>query len=923
MSRLPTSRPRGRFPVFPTLAFFLTLLSACTMPLITKDMVAAAKDRDGFSAAAGNRSTTLTWTPDPTVASYSVYYTIDGGAPTEAYSVKLLDVEPPLAITDLANGSRHTFQLRTRYGNGATAVSALVEAIPLAPNTLTPSVEPGVGHVVVSWNPIRGSDVFEVWRADSRQGPFTNVSGPVSGTRWTDKNASDGTPRAYAVKPAGTGMDQLSSANYGASFPFTGERIGLAGGLAMREAQRVAVRGSLAYVASASSIVWGDAPVDARNGGLAVIDIANPESPKPLGSVSWPFSLPEAIVLSPDGRYAFVANAGVVYEYHGKRSGSVVVVDLLDPRNPVLVQRFEPSDNSLYNPRALALSADGKCLVVANGSVSMYTPVMNPQGSLQAFSIGASGIGERTAVAPAAAGGAADFRSVAFSEDGRYLFAGAFVDNPSFAFRLFRGETTLDGGGAIVALSGPQEVLATGFSDPSATLRGMDRVTAVRAGRKLHIGYGKNLVVVDIGDPSNPAILASEKALLPGKVNSLTLRGQYCFLACSDGVLRAMILNEDNQLSLMGSRYLGPGAIGSRDLTMCSDGVHVLVADGDGGLAVARGMLPDPPKLIGSLALENAVRGITQLFLDGDHAYLLERVGTNNVQLRVVDIANPAAPRKGGSKLLMKTDGSGTPTSVTPYLALHGGVLYRAAHWEGLGAIDVSDPENPRDLGVLPSPSSRYCGLAVSGSNVFTISYGEMGNLECFDAGDPAALTKRAAQMKFVGAYSSLALLGGYAYALTYSFIASEYTVRLEAFDLSEALDCGVKQPVIATTYGYSTTTDSPSLVLRSGAAMVQEKAGTRAFDLSNSGNPIPAAAATTMGSKALLAWHGDYLFFGDGSVWRADAATAVKMFSFRGENGAVLLPEALQARGKYVYLIAVGADSIPRLFVFDLFPES
>ncbi|MBL8968122.1 MAG: hypothetical protein JNG85_14040, partial [Spirochaetaceae bacterium] len=563
-----TTRLRGGFRVAAMLALGLLSTTACKMPLLTKEMVAAAKDPGGFGASAGNRAVTLSWTPDPTVASYSVYYTIDGGAPTEAYSEKLLDVKPPLTIRGLANGSRHAFQLKARYANGTVVDSALAEAIPLAANSLAPAVRPGVGEVLVSWNPIRGSDLFEVWRADSRRGPFTNVSGPVRGTSWTDKNAADGAPRVYAVKPAGTGSDQLSSANYGAAFPFSGGRIGLAGGLAMRAAQRVAVRGSLAYVVRASSVVWGGTPVDAINGGLAVVDISDPESPKPLGSVAWPFCLPEAIVLSPDGRYAFVANAGAVYEYHGKRSGSVVVVDLRDPGNPVILQRFEPSDNSLYNPRALALSADGKSLVVANGGVLMYTPVYNPPGNLQAFSIDASGIGARTAVAPAASNGAADFRNVAFGEDGRHLFAGAFIGNPRYGFGLHRSEATFDANGAITALSAPEEVLAAGFSDPSATYSYADRTSMERAGRNLHIGYGKNLVVVDIGDPLAPAILASEKAVLPAKINSIAVRGQYSFLASSDGVLRAMSLNEAGQLSVMGNRYLYGGSLGSRGVAM-------------------------------------------------------------------------------------------------------------------------------------------------------------------------------------------------------------------------------------------------------------------------------------------------------------------------------------------------------------------
>lgn len=918
----PTARRlRGAFPACATLALCLVAAAACKMPLITKDMVAAAKDPGGFGATAGNRAVTLSWTPDPTVASYSVYYTIDGGAPTEAYSEKLLDVKPPLAITDLANGSRHVFQLRARYANGTVVDSALVEAIPLAANSLVPTVRAGVGEVLVSWNPIRGSDLFEVWRADSRSGSFTNVSGPVRGTSWTDKNAADGVPRAYAVKPAGTGPDQLSSANYGASFPFSGGSIGLAGGLAMREAQRVAVRGSLAYVATASTILWGDAPDDVRKGGLAVVDLSDPEAPRQLGSVSWPFSLPEAMVLSPDGRYAFVANAGVVYEYHGKRSGSIVVVDLLDPRKPAIVQRFEPSDNSLYNPRALAMSADGKSLVVANGSVWMYTPVMNPPGSLQAFSIGASGIGARTAVAPAAANGATDFRNVAFGEDGLHLFAGAFLGNPRYGFSLHRSVATLDTHGAITALSEPEEVLAAGFSDPSTTYGYADRTSLERAGRNLYIGYGKNLVVVDIGDPLVPAILASEKTILPAKINSIAVRGQYSFLASSDGLLRAMMLNESGQLSVMGSRYLNGGSLGSRGVAMSPDGIHAIVADGDGGLAVARGMLPASPKPLGSLALDNHTVGAPQLVLDGEYAYLLEGVwaSPDKIQLRVVDIANPAAPRNRGSIVFMKLDGTAAMNGNRISLALSGGLLYYAAQLEGVGVMDVSDPDNPRDLGAIASPNARFTGLAVSGSQVFTVSQSATGSLECFDAGNPAAMTKRGAQLPSGGEFSSLSLLGGYAYTLA----KSGTTVFLGAYDLSEALDAGIQQPFIVPVYAYSGTSSTPSLIVRPGAALLREDGGIRAVDLSNPGIPLPAGTTQVMGSGALLAWQGDYLFFGDGSVWYATGASAIKMFSFKDENGAVLVPQTLAVRGKYVYLTTHGAGYTARLHVFDLFPGS
>ncbi|MEE8440257.1 MAG: fibronectin type III domain-containing protein, partial [Spirochaetia bacterium] len=105
----------------------------------------ASSDIPSFSAVAGNEEITLSWEPVPMAASYTLYYTTDGGQPSEFYGNTIADVTSPYPLTGLENGSRHVFLLQSVSAASEKDYSEYVESIPLSTATLQPNLQEGSG----------------------------------------------------------------------------------------------------------------------------------------------------------------------------------------------------------------------------------------------------------------------------------------------------------------------------------------------------------------------------------------------------------------------------------------------------------------------------------------------------------------------------------------------------------------------------------------------------------------------------------------------------------------------------------------------------------------------------------------------------------------------------------------------------------
>ena len=112
----------------------------------------------------------------------------------------------------------------------------------------------------------------------------------------------------------------------------------------------------------------------------------------------------------------------------------------------------------------------------------------------------------------------------------------------------------------------------------------------------------------------------------------------------------------------------------------------------------------------------------TVVSVHGERAY----VG-DGPTLRIVDIADPAAPAAAGSVTL--------PENVYG-IDVAGAVAYAAIDFGGLATVDVSDPAAPRLLATFRTPGQAL-SIAVTGTTAAVTN--RLSGLELIDVSDPAA----------------------------------------------------------------------------------------------------------------------------------------------------------------------------------------
>jgi len=133
----------------------------------------AGNDIPSFTATPDNHKITLNWDNVPLARSYAIYYTTNGTFPSEYFGKKIENAESPFVFSGLKNGNLHIFLLQAPSPEGyEDNWSDYQKAIPLSKNTLAPIITSYYGKLLVEWENIPKTDDFEVWRAESKDGPF-------------------------------------------------------------------------------------------------------------------------------------------------------------------------------------------------------------------------------------------------------------------------------------------------------------------------------------------------------------------------------------------------------------------------------------------------------------------------------------------------------------------------------------------------------------------------------------------------------------------------------------------------------------------------------------------------------------------------------------------------------------------------------
>ncbi|MBU0519347.1 T9SS type A sorting domain-containing protein [bacterium] len=271
--------------------------------------------------------------------------------------------------------------------------------------------------------------------------------------------------------------------------------------------------------------------------------------------------------------------------------------------------------------------------------------------------------------------------------------------------------------------------------------------------------YSGNLKALDVSDPENPQIAASdsysggsafrldaEGGLLLVSVKghglkiydtsdplSMTIAGEYVttetindmdilgdlllLLSQSSGLLIFDISDPGNlvqlsQTSISGSRY---------SLAVTSDSL-LTIASGTTGLHIYSIADPSAPRLMDTVTLDQ--KGFHDVVCNDTHAYAVYRqVMINSGGFAVVDLSDPP-----NFEILAQPTAFGVDPFPDNGLFLTGDTLFFAATQGGFGVWDISDPENPSRYGGwggawLPGNLARWSTRCTAGGgNAYNIS---------------------------------------------------------------------------------------------------------------------------------------------------------------------------------------------------------
>jgi hypothetical protein len=500
--------------------------------------------------------------------------------------------------------------------------------------------------------------------------------------------------------------------------------------------QDIALAGSLAYVATG-------------NGGLQVVDLANPAVPVLRSSLALP-GLPNHVLIV--GSLAYVASAGL--------EGGLLVLDLADPARPTLRSR-----TPVYGSATGVTVANGRAYVAAGYG-----------GGLQIFDLPVDGppLARGRLITPGPA------LAVAASSTHAYLAAGfcgiqtidiTNPDQPTLLHEAASGNATklalAAGDTVLYVAAGDDGLRAFGVvSDgrPLGIERG-DRIAATgftsdfsfSFGDLIHLATGSgglqiyNVEYDFFGFPRGYQLVNTLPALLPETIASSNFGTSY-------------LLATANQLARMAaSDPVAPTIIASSTITATirdlarNDTLLVAAAASNGLLILQETSANAGPALQATLPITGSASAVA---LAGSTAYAA--LGSGG--LASINVSNPQQPRVqhyvdtpgqalglviSGTLALVADGGSlraydATTLRLTGVLTASGGTSYRtvalrgtlayAAGAGGLSVIDVANPERPVLLGTY----TTLAGLSLAfGPDERLVMACGIGGVALFDLHNP------------------------------------------------------------------------------------------------------------------------------------------------------------------------------------------
>ena len=166
-----------------------------------------------LKATPGDAVVTLTWTASAGATGYNVKRATTSGGP---YAQLAAPTSSGYTDSSVINGVTYYYVVSTLTAAGESANSAQVSATPMAPG-VSPAAPtnltatPGNAVVTLTWTASTGATGYNVKRATTSGGPYTQLAAPSS-NGYTDSSVSNGTTYYYVVSAFNSTGESANSA---------------------------------------------------------------------------------------------------------------------------------------------------------------------------------------------------------------------------------------------------------------------------------------------------------------------------------------------------------------------------------------------------------------------------------------------------------------------------------------------------------------------------------------------------------------------------------------------------------------------------------------------------------------------------------------------------------------------------------------
>lgn len=160
-----------------------------------------------FKVEAGNQKVDLYWNEIEGVENYTIYFTDNGGLPSEFYHTDLRTYtkaptkKSPLTIDKLENGKVYRFLIKATDNNDTNLYSMVLDSVPQSTKTFVPTLVSEGNKVKLTWFSNADSLKYNVLRSDHEDGQYSNISGDITKNEFIDSNVYSDKTYFYRIKP--------------------------------------------------------------------------------------------------------------------------------------------------------------------------------------------------------------------------------------------------------------------------------------------------------------------------------------------------------------------------------------------------------------------------------------------------------------------------------------------------------------------------------------------------------------------------------------------------------------------------------------------------------------------------------------------------------------------------------------------------